>query len=416
MGRHICRRDISLNYSAFYRRIQVVKTFQLFFYFSYYFRSIFNVNFTFCFKKTNRKLVIVFLILLLIPFLVNGCSFKDIDKRSFVTSIGIDKSELLGKKYRVILKISLSKGDPATIGADFTLLSFDANSISEALRRMKSMTDKELFYGHTKTILIGEKIAEGDIRLLLDYFVRRPEIHKTAYLSVAAPTAYQVLQYKPKVERVAGSYLFSMFEESSTDSPYIKVLTLFDAYRRETETGINMAMPVIEVKNNKILVDTIALFSKKRMESKLNPKESELFRLLTVGIKNGSTNIKTKDGTYAINISKGNASFKIKEDNNHMISVFFLIKLNAIVEEKLDNQINLSNDQIKRIQDETETKINKEVILLLDNIQKTKLDPIGLGLKFNSKNFDHRNWENYYPNLKFKVKVACKINGAGIVE
>jgi hypothetical protein len=194
------------------------------------------------------------------------------------------------------------------------------------------------------------------------------------------------------------------------------VLTLFDAYRRETETGINIAMPVIEVKNNNILVDTIALFSKKRMESKLNPKESELYRLLTMGIKNGSTNIKTKDGTYAINISKGKASFKIKEDKNHMLSAFFLIKLNAIVEEKMDNQMNLSNDYIKRIQDETEMKINKEVILFLDNIQKTKLDPIGLGLKFNSKNFDHKNWDHYYPNLKFKVNVACKINGPGIIE
>ncbi|MCM2532505.1 Ger(x)C family spore germination protein [Neobacillus pocheonensis] len=356
------------------------------------------------------------MIILLIPLLVNGCSFKDIDKRSFVTSIGIDKSELLGKKFKVILKISLSKGDPATIGADFTLLSFDANSISEALRRMKSMTDKELFYGHTKTILIGEKVAKRDIRPLLDYFVRRPEIHKTAYLSVAAPTAYQVLQYKPKEERVAGSYLFSMFEESSSDAPYVKALTLFDAYRRETETGINIAMPVIEVQNNKILVDTIALFSKKRMKSKLNPRESELFRLLTVGIKNGSTNIKTQDGTYAINILKGNASYKIKEAKNNMLSAFFLIKLNAIVEEKMDNQINLSDDQIKIIQDETEKKMKKEVNILLDNIQKTKLDPIGLGLKFNSKNFDHRNWDNFYSNLKFNVNVTCKINGTGIVE
>jgi spore germination protein KC len=152
------------------------------------------------------------------------------------------------------------------------------------------------------------------------------------------------------------------------------------------------------------------------MESKLNSKESELFRLLTVGIKNGSTIIKTKDGSYAINISKGNASFKIKEAKNHMLSAFFVIKLNAIVEEKMDNQLSLSDDQIKKIQDETEKKIKKEVTLLLDNIQKTKLDPIGLGLKFNSNNFDHRNWDNLYPNLRFNVNVACKINGVGIIE
>lgn len=349
-------------------------------------------------------------------FSINGCAFKDIDKRAFVTAIGIDESDTIEKKYKVTLKISLSKGDPATTGAEFTLLSYDANSISEALKHLKSMTDKELFYGQTETILIGEKVAIKDIRPLLDYLVRRPDIQRTAYLSVAVPTAYQVLEFKPKVEQVAGSYLFSMFEESSTDSPYAKALTLFDAYRRVTEQGINIAMPIIEVQNQRMQVDSIGLLSKIGMEFKLNPTESELYRLLTVGIKNGSTNIETDDGAFNINISKGNARFKIEKAKSQMSSVTFLIKLNATIEEKLDNQINLSNDQIKKIQNETERRIKGEVNSLLDTIQKTKLDPIGIGLKFNSTNFHHRDLNDFYSNLEFIVKVNCKINNTGIVE
>lgn len=356
------------------------------------------------------------MLFILVSFFLDGCSFKDIDKRAFVTSIGIDESESFEKKYKVTLKISLSKGDPTTTGSDFTILSYDANSISEALTHMKSMTDKELFYGQTSTILIGEKIAINDIQPILHYFLKRPDIQRTSYLSVAVPTAYQVLEYKPKIEQVAGSYLFSIFEDSSTDSPYVEALTLFDAHRRETEDGINIAMPIIEVENKTIQVDKIALFSKTGMESKLNPKESQLYRLLTVGVTNGSTSIETKEGAFTIKISKGNGRLKIKKERDDMSSVIFNIKLKATVEEKIDNQISLSHDQIKKLQVETEKKIKSEINSLLEKIQKSQLDPIGIGLKFNANNFNHKDLNEFYSNLKVKVTVDCRIVDAGIVE
>lgn len=368
------------------------------------------------FKKTKATIVLAFGLLIFAVFSISGCAFKDIDKRAFVTAIGIDESDSFENKFKITLKISLSKGDPSTTGAQFTLLTYDANSISEALKHLKSMTDKELFFGQTETILIGEKMAVEDIRPLLDYFVRKADIQRTAYLSVAAPTAHKVLEFQPKVEQVAGSYIFSLFEESSVDSPYTKALTLFDAYRRVTEEGINIAMPIIEIREDRIQVDSIALLSKVRMEFQLNPRESELYRLLTAGIKNGSTNIDTKEGAFSINIFNGKAKYKIENGNDNMPSVIFSIKLKATIEEKLDRQINLSKEQITKIQNETERKMKEEVKSLLDTIQKTKLDPIGFGLKYNATNYQHRNLNDFYSNLKFKVKVNCRINEAGIVD
>ncbi|WP_281280935.1 Ger(x)C family spore germination protein [Robertmurraya kyonggiensis] len=368
-----------------------------------------------CYQKGKLKNLFTLSSFLLVLTLLNGCSFMDIDKRSFVTAIGIDESDNLEKKYKITLKISLSKGDPATTGAEFTLLSFDANSISEALKNMQSMTDKELFYGHTKTILIGENVATKEIRPIIDYFVRKADIQRTAYLGVAVPNALQVLEFKPKVEQVAGSYLFSMFEENSNESPYAKALTLFDAYRRETESGINLAMPIIEVQHKKIQVNTIALFSKKGLESKLNAKESELFKLLTVGIKNGSTIINTNDGTYTIKILKGKTNCKIINADNNTKTAFFHIKLQTSVEEKVDNHLDLTYEKVQKIQDETEKKIKKDVHLLLDTIQKSKLDPMGLGLKLRASSLLHRDIPDIYSNLNFKVKVDCRIKEAGIV-
>lgn len=415
MDRHSHRGNIGYNHSTICRRLQLNKIFQLLFYTSNHFRFNYHIHFTVRIKKATN-IVHIFLLFILVSFFLDGCSFKDIDKRAFVTSIGIDESESFEKKYKVTLKISLSKGDPTTTGSDFTILSYDANSISEALTHMKSMTDKELFYGQTSTILIGEKIAINDIQPILHYFLKRPDIQRTSYLSVAVPTAYQVLEYKPKIEQVAGSYLFSIFEDSSTDSPYVEALTLFDAHRRETEDGINIAMPIIEVENKTIQVDKIALFSKTGMESKLNPKESQLYRLLTVGVTNGSTSIETKDGAFTIKISKGNGRLKIKKERDDMSSVIFNIKLKATVEEKIDNQISLSHDQIKKLQVETEKKIKNEINSLLEKIQKSQLDPIGIGLKFNANNFNHKDLNEFYSNLKFTVTVDCRIVDAGIVE
>ncbi|WP_461611898.1 Ger(x)C family spore germination protein [Cytobacillus kochii] len=415
MDRLSHRGHILSNLSTIFRRITFNKIFQLFFCISNYSRFNYTFHFTICIKKAT-KLVHIFLFFMIVSVFLNGCSFKDIDKRAFVTSIGIDESESFEKKYKVTLKISLSKGGPTTTGSDFTVLSYDANSISEALTHMKSMTDKELFYGQTSTILIGEKIAINDIRPILNYFLKRPDIQRTSYLSVAVPTANHVLQYKPKIEQVAGSYLFSIFEDSSTDSPYVEALTLFDAHRRETEDGINIAMPIIEVEDTTIQVDKMALFSKTGMESKLNPKESELYRLLTKGVRNGSTQIETKDGAFTIKITKGNGRLKINRGSDNMLSVIFNIKLRATVEEKIDNQVSLSHHQIKNLQVETEKKMKKEINSLLDKIQKTQIDPIGIGLKFNASNFDHKDLDDFYSNLNVKVNVKCRIVDAGIVE
>jgi Ger(x)C family germination protein len=346
-----------------------------------------------------------------------GCTSKDIDKRAFVTAIGIDKSENTGKKFKIITKISLSKGDPKSVGADFTLLTFEADSISEALRRMKSLTDKELVYGSTKAILIGEKVAKMDIRPLLDFFMRREDIQKTSYLSVAKPSAYEVLQYKPKVEKVAGSYLFSAFDYTGSESPYVSSLFLFDGYRRETEAGIDMAIPVIELYKGKLKIDKITLFNKKNIQMELNPEESQIYRLLTNGIQNGQINIKTNAGTYAVKIEKGKTKIKLNESKT---TALVQIRLNGSVEENLESSGDLNATVIKDLEKQTEKKIQEYVQHLLVSIQKKKLDPIGFGLRFRSRHLNHeridQQWNQLYSLVQFQVVPECNIKGTGLIR
>lgn len=362
---------------------------------------------------------IVALVLFLMIVLLPGCAYKPIDKRAFITAIGIDESNTPGKELKIILKISLSKGDPKTTGGSFTLLTLDANSISTAISLLKSRTDKELVYGHIKAILIGENVAKKDIRPLLDFFMRNPSIHKASYLSVAKPTAYEVLQFNPPEEQVTGSFVSSLFTTTGSESPYIKEVTLFDAYRRVTEAGIDIAMPVIEANEKNLQVDKIALFNKKNIQMALTPEESQIFRLLTKGIHTGHIRLKTNDGTYDVDIANGKTKFKLKQGQEETLAVF-RINLNGYISEKMEYQETLSEKILRELEMQAENKIQVDVKHLLQKIQKKELDPIGFGLRYRSRhlnpNKDELKWNDIYPQLEFQVAPECKIKGTEMID
>ena len=49
--------------------------------------------------KHKRKLQAVLFILILLPLTLTGCGFKDIDKRIFVVSVGVDPAKNSDKKF-----------------------------------------------------------------------------------------------------------------------------------------------------------------------------------------------------------------------------------------------------------------------------------------------------------------------------
>ncbi|MFD4707349.1 Ger(x)C family spore germination protein [Gottfriedia sp. NPDC058432] len=350
--------------------------------------------------------------------LLSGCTFKDIDKRAFVTSIGIDQSEKPDKKYKVMIKVAIPNGDPKIPKSEFLILTANTDSVSEALNIMKSQIDKELVYGHSSTIVIGEKLAKSNIQPLLEFFVRRPDIQMTSYLSVGKPNAFEVLNFKPIQEQVSGGVLKSYFDFSRTESPYIDQVCLFDAYRRETEDGIDIVMPIIESNKKDLLVDRIALFDKSKMIMELSPSESETYRLLTTGIYDESLKVKNKKVMFVMNLEKGKANYKLKHQNKNIVA-YYTIKVRAVIEEKIDDLDTIKESDISELNKHMEDKINAETKALLNKIKEKDIDPIGFGLRYLSRHSENRNlslWNKKYANLAFKIKSEVKIKGTGLIN
>ncbi|WP_256941132.1 Ger(x)C family spore germination protein [Bacillus sp. EAC] len=371
-----------------------------------------------CFHKKKTRFLVFNFLIILTTFILSGCTFKDIDKRAFVTSIGIDQSDTSDKKYKVMIKVAIPKGDPKEPESDFVILSSNSDSITEGLSLMKSQIDKELVYGHNNSILIGENLAKSNIQPLLEFFVRRPDIQMTSYLSMAKPNAFEVLNFKPAEEMVSGNFLKSFFDFSKTESPYIDSLFLFDAYRRETEEGINIAMPIVEKKKTQLAVDQIALFNKYKMLMELSSNESETFRLLTTGIYNGNLNLRNKNGIYVINLENGKSKYKLI-DKDRGIKAKYMIKIKADIEEKITGLATISESEIADLRKQVEDKIEAEATNLLSKIKKKEIDPIGFGLRYMSRDSENRNmdlWDKKYPKLSFTIQSKVEIKGTGLIQ
>ncbi len=317
-----------------------------------------------------------------------------------------------------MIKVAIPKGDPKEPESDFVILSSNSDSITEGLSLMKSQIDKELVYGHNNSILIGENLAKSNIQPLLEFFVRRPDIQMTSYLSMAKPNAFEVLNFKPAEEMVSGNFLKSFFDFSKTESPYIDSLFLFDAYRRETEEGINIAMPIVEKKKTQLAVDQIALFNKYKMLMELSSNESETFRLLTTGIYNGNLNLRNKNGIYVINLENGKSKYKLI-DKDRGIKAKYMIKIKADIEEKITGLATISESEIADLRKQVEDKIEAEATNLLSKIKKKEIDPIGFGLRYMSRDSENRNmdlWDKKYPKLSFTIQSKVEIKGTGLIQ
>ena len=210
-----------------------------------------------------RKWIVVTLCIVGV-LLQSGCAFKDIDKRLFISAIGIDPAENVENGYKITLKIALPFGAiKESTKPSYAYLSREGHSIGEAIRMLETHVDKVLELGHMKTIIVHEKLLKDDMQVFMDYFIRRGDIQLISYVAGARPSAETILKVEPTTEAPASVALFNFFGDTANESPFVVTTFLFQLRRDILTDGINPVLPLIEtneagdelVVNNSVVVD-----------------------------------------------------------------------------------------------------------------------------------------------------------------
>lgn len=364
----------------------------------------------------NKKFSLVLMVIILL-LTGSGCGYKDIDKRFFVVSIGIDPGEKQGF-YQVILKLAIPKADAKMGQEEFIILSEETRSIAEAIRIMKSKIDKELDFSHAKMIVLGEGITGKNVAGIMDWFVRRRDIQKIAWVGIGKPNAKKILEIKPRSERLPSNALFLSFGQSGTESEYIISKYLFDFRRRLKERGLDPILPIIEVgeKGEMFTINTSAVFNKHTLKLRLSPEETKLFNSLSSKVRKADIKINKGDIYYFISTDHIRSKFKLHTSADKPYAEFS-VHITGIIEESKEE---VSENELTSYKKIAEEEFPKRLVALLKKLQKADVDPLGLGLKYRSRHFNNheewKEWQTLYPKLDFRVNVTINLRGTGVIK
>lgn len=365
------------------------------------------------------KQLITFLIISL-TFSLVGCGFKDIDKRFFVVSIGVDKATNSEKKYSVLLKLAIPDAEPKMGAEKFLVMSEESDSISEAVRIIKSRVDKELDFGHAKIIAFGEDVANENIENIMDWFTRRRDIQNIAWVMIARPTAKEILKLKPKAERIPANSFILAFGEEGTETPYITSTYLFKFMRDMTELGVNAVLPIVELGKEEDMFDInkLAVIKDGKTALTLNKDETKTFNALYREHKKMSIYVEEEGEKFMVNVNSIKRDYKINADNNNQPYVHYDIDIVGTIEEALTS---VKVNDIEKYGELAAKASKKRVEELLRKFQKEGVDPLGLGLRYRATHLGEeevkqKKWQELYPQIEFRVNVNTKVDGVGIIS
>ncbi|WP_409343075.1 Ger(x)C family spore germination protein [Paenibacillus sp. MBLB4367] len=154
-----------------------------------------------------RQWAVCFLLFALVP-LLSGCwSRVEINDRSIVTGVFIDKGSEPGMLELTLafplpnrISSSMQSGSQSS-GNPYATVTKQGENFAIALRKIQSDLTRRIAWGHTRIIVIGRELAEEGIRPLLEFVARQPSFQLKTFVMVAPGKAREITQLTPVFER-----------------------------------------------------------------------------------------------------------------------------------------------------------------------------------------------------------------------
>lgn len=351
---------------------------------------------------------------------LTGCGFKDIDKRVFVTAIGVDPSEKEDGGYKVTLKLSLPVASiKSATGPKYEYLVHDGETLAEAIRILETHTDKILEFGHAKMIVINEDLLQGNVKDFMDYFIRRSDIQLIAWVAAARSSAESILRVEPAAETAVSSTLVNFFGSSGTESPFITSTFLFEFRRNMLSEGIDAVLPLVEASEDKkeLIVNKSLVINEKSKPFELSSEQSKYYNSLLNGMNGFSYKAESENLKLIINMETTNLHYKILMENGKPTSIKMNVKMIGVIGQ---SNKNLSLNELKKYDKMASEAIKKKIKEFLTVVQDNNLDPMGFGLRYRTMMLYNKDtvseWKKAYPDLPIDLSVVVELKGTGAIE
>lgn len=375
-------------------------------------------------------------ILILVPllFCLTGCyNYRELNDLAIVSGISINKNE---EEYIVTAEVvNPKKEQDASSGRepDFVIYTGKGKSMQEAFRKIVKEAPKKLYGAQMDVFIIDEETAKTELKNILDFFSRDPEIRSEFNVLVGKST--NVLDITTPLDNISSKSILDSLESNNNYLGLSNLVTYHDLIDNYLNPNIELALPTVEVIDSETEKEGAENESKGESIKNIETTSSEIATLIgniAVFKDNKLVGYLSEEESQAYNMVMNNAKITLMKtdyENEQFI-------VNEILNSSSDIEINIKKKKVtisikgKATISEANYSGNlddpKEILKVQKDLNKTTENFIEKALKntikkYNSDIYGFRDmfykqdpkaykkikdtwYEDVFPNLDIEVK------------
>ncbi|QWH64291.1 Ger(x)C family spore germination protein (plasmid) [Bacillus mycoides] len=308
-----------------------------------------------------------------------------------------------------------------------------ASTIYDGFSKMDTKLTGYVTSAKTEVILIGKKFAQEENWIQqLDSSYRDPYATINAKVVLVDGSAEGIFKIHRPDKPSLSSYISSVIE-SAIQNNQSASSTIQQLMREKNEQGMTQTVPIIKKTNNEIDTVGIAFLDPKgKYLTKIPKNDVKFFNLISKSKNTGrmilhlvlspkrsnqkpNTSVLVQNATREINVDFQKGEFLFNIDVNMNVSL--IEKTNGNITK---NRL-YSSKHINRLEHEMQREFNKKLQSMLQDMQRNKIDPIGLSLYANAYQYKEwkkvkEDWLRTLSKAKIRVNTHVKIKDTGTIR
>jgi len=377
----------------------------------------------------KKGYIILLFWLTLVP--LTGCWDRvELNDLAIVSGVGIDQKDkdTLELTAEVMVPKALGGGQSPGGGGNqqpTIIRSGVGRTLTEAISDLQEHLPRRVFWGHTKVIVIGEKLAKKGIHEPLDFFTRYYSTRLQVEVFISEGKAKDVMATFPPLERSSTEVLRELAKIDVLMSTTLKdVLQMVSGEASAAAIPMVAILPPEEGKSKQETIAYIkrtAIFKEDRMIGSID-------NYLTRGLLWFRNKINQAFVTVNLGEEQGYVSAALTWSHSELIPKIedgkWSILVKAVSNDDIIMNVTHMNmmdvDLTKRIQRELEKEVSLRMESVLKKIQKEmKVDVLGFSEAFHQaypaewkKAKDH--WHEIFPTVDVTYKIRVNVLRPGL--
>ncbi|WP_317368768.1 Ger(x)C family spore germination protein, partial [uncultured Tyzzerella sp.] len=316
---------------------------------------------------------------------LTGCFDKvELEERALVLAIGVDKYteendtniEKTGEEKRLIVSMAMpevSEGektgstDPMSKEKENSSVNeaikvAEGSSVASTIELIDTYMSRNLYYGHTKVVVLGKEILQDEILLreTIDALERNNEISRKIIVLGTTKTAKEILQTIPKDEKMLGIYINDFYKNNKKNSSFTYRVDLEDVIQQLLSTKTT-AIPNIQIVDEDVRLSGLIVLKDNKYTGYLDDATTKGILWIIDKKSLGEIPIPFENGYVSTSIFKKKVDKNFYEQNDKIACKITIDIEGNISEYTLGKNIMIDTEKYKMIEDEISNYIEKEI-------------------------------------------------------